>query len=461
MEDPIIARLQRLPAVGTILEAPELASLVASLGRPVVVRAARVVLDAARAEIRRGHPTPERVTDAVASEAARLARLSLRRVINATGVVLHTNLGRAPLSPAAIAAVEDAARGYSTLELELATGDRGSRHDHTSALIAELLGAEAGFAVNNCAAALLLMLSALCRGGEVVISRGELVEIGGGFRVPDVLRESGATLVEVGTTNKVRLADYAAAITEKTRALLVVHRSNFAIVGFTAQPSIAELAELGRARGVPLLADVGSGLLLGPESLPVGRDEPRAAAWIAEGADVVAMSGDKLLGGPQAGIIAGRRALIDRMRAHPLARAVRADKLCLAALEATLRAYRDGRAAEIPVVAMLTEPLAAVRGRALRIAGEVSGVLRAEVREDEAVIGGGALPLARLPTAVVCLGESSGRHLGDTLRAYDPPVITRVVDDRVAVDCRTIGDADVPDICAAIRAAASKQRGTP
>ena len=461
MEDSIAERLARLPAVGALLQHPELAPVLSQLGRPAVVRAVRVVLDRARTEIKRGQPTPEVQPAAIADAAQRLSRPSLCRVINATGVVLHTNLGRAPLAPAALDAVVAAARGYSTLELDLASGERGSRHDHTSGLIAEVFGAEAGIAVNNCAAAVMLMLAAVCRGGEVIISRGELVEIGGGFRVPDVLRESGATLVEVGTTNKVRVSDYAAAITERTRAILVVHRSNFALVGFTAQPSITELAALAHARELPLLADVGSGLVLTEDTAAgaLAREEPRARAWLAEGADVVALSGDKLLGGPQAGILAGRRALIDRMRAHPLARAVRADKLCLAALEATLRLYRDERAHEIPAVAMMSEPLERVRARAERIAAAVADVVPAEVRLDEAVIGGGALPLLRLPTAVVCLG---GRHLADTLRAQDLPVITRVVDDRTAIDCRTVTEDEAREVAVAIRAAVlALQRGTP
>lgn len=461
MEDSIAERLARLPAVGALLQHPELAPVLSQLGRPAVVRAVRVVLDRARTEIKRGQPTPEVQPAAIADAAQRLSRPSLCRVINATGVLLHTNLGRAPLAPAALDAVVAAARGYSTLELDLASGERGSRHDHTSGLIAEVFGAEAGIAVNNCAAAVMLMLAAVCRGGEVIISRGELVEIGGGFRVPDVLRESGATLVEVGTTNKVRISDYAAAITERTRAILVVHRSNFALVGFTAQPSITELAALAHGRDLPLLADVGSGLVLTEDTVAgaLAREEPRARAWLAEGADLVALSGDKLLGGPQAGILAGRRALIDRMRAHPLARAVRADKLCLAALEATLRLYRDERAHEIPAVAMMSEPLERVRARAERIAAAVADVVVAEVRADEAVIGGGALPLLRLPTAVVCLG---GRHLGDTLRAQDLPVITRVVDDRTAIDCRTVTDDEAREVAAAIRAAVIElHRGTP
>lgn len=461
MEDSIAERLARLPAVGALLQHPELAPVLSQLGRPAVVRAVRVVLDRARTEIKRGQPTPEVQPAAIADAAQRLSRPSLCRVINATGVLLHTNLGRAPLAPAALDAVVAAARGYSTLELDLTSGERGSRHDHTSGLIAEVFGAEAGIAVNNCAAAVMLMLAAVCRGGEVIISRGELVEIGGGFRVPDVLRESGATLVEVGTTNKVRVSDYAAAITERTRAILVVHRSNFALVGFTAQPSITELAALAHARELPLLADVGSGLVLTEDTAAgaLAREEPRARAWLAEGADVVALSGDKLLGGPQAGILAGRRALIDRMRAHPLARAVRADKLCLAALEATLRLYRDERAQEIPAVAMMSEPLERVRARAERIAAAVADVVPAEVRLDEAVIGGGALPLLRLPTAVVCLG---GRHLGDTLRAQDLPVITRVVDDHTAIDCRTVTEDEAREVAVAIRAAVlALQRGTP
>lgn len=448
MGDTITERLQQLPAVGAILQSPELVPLVERLGHQVVVRAARKVLDAARHEIKAGG-SPVVEPDAIARAAQGLAVSSLRRVVNATGVLLHTNLGRAPLADAAAKAVADVAAGYSTLELDLSTGARGSRHDHASALLAELVGAEDAIAVNNCAAAVLLMLSATCRGGEVIVSRGELVEIGGGFRVPDVMRESGATLVEVGTTNRVHLKDYATAITDKTRAILVVHRSNFALVGFTAQPTIAELAGLGR----PVLVDVGSGLIASDDALgdarALVREEPRASEVLAAGAAVVAFSGDKLFGGPQAGILAGQRALLKEMRAHPLARAVRADKLSLAALEATARLYRDGRAAEIPLIASMAEPVEASAGRAEAIA---AGFDDAEIRDDEAVIGGGSLPLGRLPTKVVCLGPrgEGAEALAARLRACDPPVITRIVDHRVGIDCRTVRNDEVALVRAAI-----------
>ncbi|MCA9555252.1 MAG: L-seryl-tRNA(Sec) selenium transferase, partial [Myxococcales bacterium] len=381
---------------------------------------------------------------------------SLRRVINATGVVLHTNLGRAPLAEEAWAAAEAVAQGYSSLELDLEAGTRGDRHSHTDALLADLLGTDGGLVFNNCAGATFLMLAALCRGREVIVARGELVEIGGGFRVPDVLRESGAELVEVGTTNKVYVRDYAAAITERTGAILHVHRSNFALVGFTHEPELAELATLARERGLPLLADLGSGLLatdteLGPAA-PHMASEPRPKEALAAGADLVAFSGDKLLGGPQAGILAGRRGLLIQAKAHPLARALRADKMTLAALEATLRLYRDGHARKIPTVRDLAVSPAALelraRGLAQALRSALPPAVGVELVDGESVPGGGSLPLCRLPTRLVLVGPAGpeGRALAEALRAGEPAVVSRVVQDRVALDVRTIPDEALPEV---------------
>lgn len=457
------AALRGLPAVGTLLGTREISVLIEQHGRALVVEAARQVLQDARARILDGAAVSVGPED-VARAATQLARPNLRRVINATGVLLHTNLGRAPLARAAERAVREVARGYSTLELELETGERGSRQAHVSALLAALLDAEAAIAVNNCAGAVLLMLAALCRGKEVIVSRGELVEIGGGFRVPDVMRESGAVLVEVGTTNKVYARDYEAAITERTGAILWVHRSNFALVGFTHAPEPEELALVASKAGIPFLADVGSGLIagdgdLGPSAALLA-EEPRPDVLLRAGADVVALSGDKLLGGPQAGILAGRGALIEKMRQHPLARALRADKLSLAALEATVRLYRDGKAREIPLVRALSEPEAAIADRATTLRDLLSGVcpeLAVEVRKEEALVGGGSLPLVRLPTVVLLAGAPAGhaRRLAATLRAQDPPVITRVVDDRVAIDLRTVSGEELSELAALLARAES------
>jgi L-seryl-tRNA(Ser) seleniumtransferase len=339
-------------------------------------------------------------------------------VLNATGVVVHTNLGRAPLAPEAIVRVQEAAAGYSNLEYDLQAGARGSRQDHIAGLLRELTGAEAALVVNNNAAAVLLSLAALAEGCEVVVSRGELIEIGDGFRIPDVLARSGAELVEVGTTNRTRVSDYEAAITERTAALLRVHQSNFRMVGFTEQPRTGELVPLG--------------------------DEPTAQASLADGAHVVTFSGDKLLGGPQSGIAVGRADLVERMRRHPLQRALRADKLTLAGLEGTLALYRAG-SREIPVLRMLEEPAEAVRTRAERLAELTGGT----VEETVARSGGGALPATEIASHACALPLA----LAEPLRLGEPPVIGIVRDDRLLLDCRTLADADVDEVAAAVAAA--------
>lgn len=456
------AALRNLPSVSTLLSDPDVAPLLERYGHWVVTEAIRQAIGTVRTARLGGDVAAPVTTESIAQTAASIAQPHLRRVINATGVIVHTNLGRAPLARAAQDAVARIAGGYSNLELDLESGHRGSRHDHITALIATLTGADDGIAVNNCAGAVLLMLASLCQGREVIVPRSELVEIGGGFRVPDVMRQSGAQMVEIGTTNRVHLADYERALTDRTAAILSVHRSNFAIVGFTAQPTTAELAQLAKRAGVPLLVDVGSGLLADYATFgEFGdrlRDEPRPADVLERGAAAVVFSGDKLLGGPQAGIIAGEGPLIDEMRRHPLARALRADKLTLAGLEATLRLYRDGRADEIPVVQMMAAPLHTIEARAHALKAALADAIeRADIAASEAVIGGGSLPMASLPSRVVRLGEAGarGRALSRALRRQDPAVMTRMIDDRVAVDLRTVFDEEVPSLAASIRAAAA------
>jgi L-seryl-tRNA(Ser) seleniumtransferase len=421
--------------VDGLLGEPIIRPLVDKYGHDLAARAARAVLSRARENIGAGFE-PGDLAAETAKEVERLLRPRLRRVINATGVVVHTNLGRAPLAEEALARVHEVARGYSNLEFELEEGVRGSRQDHVAEALRELVGAEAVLVVNNNAAAVLLALAALAAEREVVVSRGELVEIGDGFRIPDVLAGSGARLVEVGTTNRTRLADFEDAIGDATAAILRVHQSNFRIVGFTEQPALRELARLAERRGVLLLDDLGSGVL---ES--VG-DEPTVRESLQEGAHLVTFSGDKLLGGPQAGIVAGRADLVERLRRHPLQRAVRADKLTLAALEGTLAAYR--RASETPVLRMLREPAAAVRARAERLAGLTGG----SVEPTVARAGGGSLPLAEIASFACALEES----LAAPLRQAEPPVVGIVRDGKLLLDCRTIADEEVEQVAAAVRA---------
>jgi L-seryl-tRNA(Ser) seleniumtransferase len=423
-----------LPSVDRLVRSPELAHL----PRPTALAAARAAIDEAREDIAAGED-PGDVTERAVALAARLEAPRLRRVINATGVVLHTNLGRAPLAAAALERVREAA-GYSNLELDLADGRRGSRHDHLAAILRRLTGAEDAVVVNNNAAALLLALAALAGGRETIVSRGELIEIGDGFRIPDVLTQSGARLVEVGTTNRTRAADYDAAAGPDTALLLRVHQSNFRTVGFSERPTTADLVAVARRHGVPLLDDLGSGSLL-----PMA-DEPLAHDALGAGADLVAFSGDKLLGGPQAGVVCGRADLVGRLRRHPLQRALRPDKLSLAALEGTLLLYLDPERAlaEVPVLRMLHEPLDRVRARAEELARLTGG----ETVETEGRVGGGALPLYDLSSVACALGE----ELAQALRAAPTPVVAVVRDGRTLLDCRTVSDAEVAEVADAVAA---------
>ena len=433
-----MASLRDLPSVDRLLADERLAGAPHALA----VAAARAALERAREEIKSGR-APGDPVELVLAELAAARRPSLRRVINATGVLIHTNLGRAPLPAEALARVAEIGTGYSNLEYEVEAGARGSRQDHLAGLLRRLTGAEAALVVNNNAAAVLLVLAALAEGREVLVSRGELIEIGDGFRIHDVLSRSGARLVEVGTTNRTHATDNERAIKPETALLLRVHQSNFRVVGFAEQPHLAELAQIATRAALPLVDDLGSGALL-----DLG-DEPTAAASLAAGADLVCFSGDKLLGGPQAGIVVGRADLVERLRRHPLQRALRADKLTLAALEGTLALYLDPERArrEIPVVRMFEEPAGAVRARAEQLAGLVAG----EVEETVARVGGGALPLAELPSFACAVEEA----LAAPLRLGEPPVVGVVRDGRLLLDCRTLRDDEVEEVAAAVVGARS------
>lgn len=453
-----------IPSVDRLLLSGALGALLERVGRARLREALQAVQAEVRASLAAGGQVPEWIADPVwyAERAGALleawGRPSLRPVINATGVVLHTNLGRAPLAEAAIGAMIRVAEGYSNLEYDIAQGTRGSRHDHCVALLRELTGAEAALVVNNNAAAVVLALNTLAEGREAVVSRGELVEIGGSFRVPEIMARSGARMREVGATNRTHRADYEAAITDATAAILKVHRSNFRVVGFTSEVEIEVLAELARSRGVPLINDLGSGLILPLAGLGLP-PEPTVGEVIRAGADVVTMSGDKLLGGPQAGIILGRADLIARMRRNPLCRAVRVDKLTLAALEATLTLYRDPARAkrEVPVLRMLTMTADEVAARAAALARslEACGV-EAACLPGESAVGGGAFPGATLPTTLVAIGrpDRDGEALLRSLREGDPAVVARMVDGRVVLDPRTVLPLQEPALIEAVRRAA-------
>ena len=415
---------------------PSVDELVRGVDDPLAVDAARSVIARARQEIRAG-VEPGDLAARLTRELEAARRPSLRRVLNATGVIVHTNLGRAPLAEEAIARVHDVARGYSNLELDLEDGARGSRQDHLASLVRRLTGAEASLVVNNNAAAVLLALAALAEGREVIVSRGELIEIGDGFRIPDVLARSGARLVEVGTTNRTRAADYERAIGPDTALVLRVHQSNFRLVGFTELPRLEQVAAVAHAHELPLVDDLGSGAL---GDLP---GEPSARESLAAGADLVCFSGDKLLGGPQAGIVGGRADLVERLRRHPLQRALRVDKLTLAALEGTLLLHLDAPG-RIPVLRMLAEDAPAVRARADRLAALTGGT----VEETVARVGGGALPLSELPSFACALDQS----LAAPLRAGEPPVIGIVRDGKLLLDCRTLADDELDEVAAAVRA---------
>ena len=443
--------LRVIPSIEQLRQRAAMRALETRYGRGALLDALRAETAGLRDRLASGHVAAVTVEEAIqeietgAETRLRTAmRPSLIRVINATGVIVHTNLGRAPLSEAALARVSAVAGGYTNLEYDVAGGTRGRRDAHAEHLIARLTGAEAGLVVNNNAAATMLILAALAAGREVIISRGELVEIGGGFRVPDVMVQSGAVLREVGTTNRTRVNDYAAAITDRTALILRVHPSNFRVVGFTERPALDELVALGRRFKVPIAEDLGSGWLGGPvrDELPDAlRDEPIVSESVTAGADVVCFSGDKLLGGPQAGIIAGRREALDQIRRHPLMRALRVDKLTYAALEATLEAHAIGRQDEVPVQRMLRMGVDEIGRRADALAAALNeSDWTARVIDGMSTVGGGSAPGSELPTRLVEISKDgmSAGQIEQHLRTVDPPVIARIQDDHLTLDLRTV-----------------------
>jgi len=444
--------------VDEVLRRPEVEILATRFPRPVLVGVVRRAIEDRRSRILAGEKVSD--LDPPAGEIERLAvdalRPSLRRVVNATGVVIHTNLGRAPLPASSLEALGSFAGRYSNLEYDLARGRRGSRYDHVNALLAEVIGAEAAHVVNNNAAALLLASSALARGREIVVSRGELIEIGDGFRIPDVIREGGAVLREVGTTNRTRLADYEEAVRDATAVIAKIHRSNFFQEGFTEEASVADLAPLARRAGLVLLHDAGSGVLGLPGTLGE-HAEPALGDALREGADLVTASGDKALGGPQAGIIAGRRDLVDLLRRHPMTRALRPCKLTLGILHHVLTLYRDGRMDEIPVWRMLGADPEALRARARKLARRLRAVpgLSALVGSEVSRVGGGALPRLELTTWVVRLRHEllSSDALEERLRSAEVPVVARIARGEVVLDMRTVGDDELSLILSALKPA--------
>jgi L-seryl-tRNA(Ser) seleniumtransferase len=435
----------------------------AGVPRPRLTALAREALDAERLGVRERDQTPldtAALVERIVGVFQRTGLFSLRAVINATGVVLHTNLGRSLLSSRAMERVAGVGSAYSNLELDLRSKERGSRYSHVEPLLRRLTGAEDAIVVNNNAAAVLLALETLAHGKEVVVSRGELIEIGGEFRIPDIMLRSGAVLREVGATNRTHLRDYEEAIGPNTALLLKVHTSNYRVVGFTAEVSSRELAQLGRARGIPVMEDLGSGSLidLRPWGLPY---EPTVSEVVASGVDLVSFSGDKLLGGPQAGIVVGRQAIVSRLKKNPWNRALRIDKFTIAALEATLSAYEAGIAREVvPTLRLLTEPAASVMARARRVLRgldrPVMDRLGAQVVQGRSQVGGGALPTVELPTAGLAVGvtDAAARALDAALRAGEPPVVGRLVDDRLFLDCRTVLPGQVAGLVKALVAAA-------
>jgi L-seryl-tRNA(Ser) seleniumtransferase len=448
-----------LPSVDRVMASDGMAALTETYPRDWVVDLVRRELDRARQQIRDGGKAPSAgdVADGVGGELRSINEVAPRQVINATGVIVHTNLGRAPLSQSAIDAMTQAARGYTDLEMDLSTGRRGSRQAHLQSLLQQVTGAEAALAVNNNASALLLGLSALSVGKEVIVSRGEAVEIGGGFRIPDVLKQSGATLVDVGTTNRTYIRDYQDAITDNTSAMLKVHSSNFRVEGFTAEVEPSELVELSKERGIPVLHDVGSGALLPTEAYGLAH-EPTPQQSIAAGVGLVFFSGDKLLGGPQSGIVVGQTELVRRLERHPLARAVRIDKMSLAGLTATVLHYLKQEAeAEVPIWKMISAGEQGIKDRAARWKTQLS--IPGEVISGRSAIGGGSLPGETLPTwvlALSCEGDAgSPERVMRRLREAVPPVIARIEDDRVILDPRTVTPDDEEALLTALREAFS------
>ncbi|MDO4552498.1 MAG: L-seryl-tRNA(Sec) selenium transferase [Bacillota bacterium] len=450
--------LRSIPKMDQVLQDQRLFVFFGALPRPLIADGVRETLELLREAILKGEEVStdmDAVAEAAVRRIERLGRRSLRRVINATGVVLHTNLGRAPLSSRICENVEEVAGHYSTLEYDLGEGSRGSRHSHVEKLLTRITGTEAAMVVNNNAAAVLLCLSALAAGGEVIVSRGELVEIGGSFRVPEIMALGGARLKEVGTTNKTKLSDYRGAVTESTAVLLKVHTSNYRIVGFTAEATLEELAELGREKALPLVYDMGSGLLADLQKY--GVDEPVVTAAVKSGADLVLFSGDKLLGGPQAGIAVGKREYVEKMKKHPLARAVRIDKMTLAALEETFRLYLEPERAleEIPVLSMITASPDQLRNRARRLEALVrrkAPEYCPEVVESPGQVGGGAAPGTDLAGYAVALNGQviSPPELERRLREGQPPVVVRIVRDRVLLEVRTLMEEELELVAEAL-----------
>lgn len=449
-----------IPKMDKVLAWPTVAALAASASHTELREAVRTVLDQLRSALTCGEQpdlSAPRISGLVVNQLQQTQGPSLRRVINGSGIVIHTNLGRSPLPKAAEQALKETAWGYSNLEFNLQQGGRGERYVHVEQLLCQLTGAEAALAVNNNAAAVMLALSGVANGREVIVSRGELVEIGGSFRIPDVLRQSGATLVEVGTTNRTHAKDYRNALSEQTALLLKVHTSNFAVVGFTAEVGTTEMVQIGRETGIPTMVDAGSGCLIDLARFGIP-GEPTVQEHIKAGADLVTFSGDKLLGGPQAGLIVGSRTIINQLKRHPLLRSLRIDKLTLAALEATLRLYRDERQAlaEIPTLRMLTTPLKQLDLRRRRMLRRLRGLLPTSITltpaEGTSSPGGGSFPLIQLPTRLIELSVPglSANNLEAALRATNPPVVGRIQRDHFVLDLRTLNEEDLPLLAAAL-----------
>lgn len=448
--------LRQIPKVDELMKQPLLLSLCESVPSQTVTQAVRQVLEDLRKDILSGKieemPSVEALCAGIVSDASRQAEPSLKKVINATGIILHTNLGRACISARAAVAAQEVAQSYSTLEYNLQAGRRGTRYSHVESLLCKLTGAESALVVNNNAAAVLLILSDMAQGGQVITSRGELVEIGGSFRVPDIMEACGAELKEVGTTNKTHLWDYDRAITEKTRALMKVHTSNYRIVGFSETPTLPELAELAHSRGLPVIEDLGSGCLVDLQQFGI-YGEPTVQDSVRAGVDVVSFSGDKLLGGPQAGIIVGKKAIVDKLKKHPLTRAMRVDKMTLAALEATLRSYEIGAYNEIPTIAMLAVTQDQLRAKADALCGLMTAAgIAAEVVPTEGQVGGGSVPTQMLKSFAVAV-QPAGVNLDQleaNLRMGRPAIVGRINHDRFLLDVRTLKESDYADIVKAV-----------
>lgn len=450
--------LRKLPAVDSLLRDTRVSDFLRDNPRRLVADAVRIVLEEEREYIKKSglrdyQFNMEAFMERVRAQMEKIGRPSLKRVVNATGVILHTNLGRAPLAEAALKSLSDVSLHYTNLEFDIEKGERGERYAHVEEDLCSLTGAESAVVVNNNAAAVLLVLNTIAEGKEVIVSRGELVEIGGSFRIPDVMRKSGARLVEVGTTNRTHIRDYESAITQETALILKVHRSNFDIIGFTAEVSFQDLAELGSRSGIPLMNDLGSGSLIDLSKFGM-KKEPTVQDAVKSGVDVVTFSGDKLLGGPQAGIIVGKKKIIDAVKKNPLTRALRVDKLTVAALEATLRIYRDELKAlqEIPILNMMTKPLAELTKKGKKLVKGLRGISKDRfeitMRDGCSQVGGGALPLQEIPTKLVVVRPKyiSVNQLERSMRMNQVPIVSRIERDEVVLDMRTLMDGDVETI---------------